>query len=213
MSKDRLVLKASVRREKAKKVRQNGFIPAIFYAKGKPNVNLQIPYHDFRRTFEKSGYNTIIDLEIDDKKKTPVLVQEVELDPIRDTFLHIDFIGIKMNEKITAAVPLKTVGQSAAVKDLGGILIHNKDEVEIECLPADLIHAIEVNLEKLVDFHCSVTVADLNVPENIKIIDDPETTLLTVSAPRKAEEETEEEGAAETGEEKKETNSDPGKEN
>jgi len=189
---DKLNLKCDLRTERAKDLRKQSIIPAVLYGKKQASTSIQLDYHDFRRTFEKSGYNTIIELEVAEGKKIPVLVHEVVLDPIKDTFTHIDFFAVQMDQKITAMVPLNYVGVSPAIKDLGGILIHNKNEIEVECLPKDLIHNIDLDISTLVDFHSSIKVNAIKEIKKIKILDNPETLLLTVSAPRKAVEENEE---------------------
>jgi len=90
-------------------------------------------------------------------------------------------------------VPVVFEGVSPAVKDLDGILVHGMTEVEIECLPGDLIAAIEVNIEGLVELDDMITVADLKVPSSITVLSDPESMVAKVEAPRIEEEAVEEE--------------------
>jgi large subunit ribosomal protein L25 len=93
-----------------------------------------------------------------------------------------------MNEKISALVPLHFVGDSLAVIDLGGSLLTQKDEVEVECLPANLPHEIEVDLSQLADFDAVIHVSDIKAPADVIILDDPEETVAHVEAPRTDEE-------------------------
>jgi large subunit ribosomal protein L25 len=190
-----LSLKATARSDKAKNVIKKKLIPAIFYGKNKKNQPLEVDYHDFRRVFEKSGYNTIIDLIIDDQETVPVLVYEVSLDPVKDTFAHIDFYALKMDQEITTEIPLILSGVSPAVKDLGGVLIHNRNEINVKCLPKNLIHEIEIDISCLSDFHSSISVGDIKLPKTITVLDPPETIIMTISAPRKSVEEEEAEAA------------------
>ncbi len=185
------------RKEKAINIRKQSKIPAIFYGKDKENKSIEVDYHDFRRVFEKAGYNTILELSIDDKETTPVIIHEVDMDPVKDTFMHIDFYAIRMDQKITAKIPVKIIGISKAVKDLGGILIHNKDEIEIKCLPKDLIQEIKIDISDLDDFHSSIQVKNLDLNKAITIVDDKDSVIVSVSAPRSALEEEEETKTAE----------------
>ena len=88
---DSYLLKADLRKEPANIVRRTGKIPAVVYGRGSENKLLEIDYQEFRRIFRDAGYSSILELSFD-SKKVPVLVHEVDLDPVRDTFIHIDFI-------------------------------------------------------------------------------------------------------------------------
>ncbi|MEK7447724.1 MAG: 50S ribosomal protein L25, partial [Patescibacteria group bacterium] len=102
--------------------------------------------------------------------------------------------------KITASIPLNFTGDSKAVIDLSGSLITNKSEVEVECLPADLPHEIEVDISVLEDFEAVIHVKDIKVPEGVEIKDDLEETVALVEPPRSEEELAELEEPVEEGE-------------
>lgn len=173
---------------KGKHLRIRGIVPAVYYGKGQKSQPLQVSYQSFKKVFDKAGENTIIELSIDGKK-TPVLVHEVQYDPIMDTVSHVDFIHVDMQQEVTTSVKVVTLGIAPAVKNMGGILDIQKHEIKIKCLPKDLIHSIEVDVTGIVDFHTSVHVKDLKVPSTIKILDNMEDTVVTATPPR-AEEET-----------------------
>ncbi len=185
---DTLKLNAEVRNadQTAGNIRGEGNVPAVFYGHGIDTTSLQVSYSDFRRVYRKSGRNTLIDLSFGGKPHK-ALVHNVDFDPVTDQIIHVDFINVRMDEEITATIPVEFIGQSLAVKDLGGTLVNACDEVEVRCLPANLIHKIEVDLSPLVDFHVSIMVKDLVVPSTVKILDDPETVIASVSAPRTEE--------------------------
>jgi large subunit ribosomal protein L25 len=96
-----------------------------------------------------------------------------------------------MDEKVTARVPLALVGEAPGVRELGGILTQGLDELEIECLPADLIASIEVNVEGLVAFNDSISVSDLKVPDAVTVLSDPDSMVAKVEPPRLVEAEEE----------------------
>ena len=188
---DTLNLKAKTRtllRKKVQQLREQGVLPANIYGSGIKTQSLEIESMQFQKLYEKAGKSTLIDLTIDDKKSIKVLIQDVQLDPETDLPIHTDFRQINMKEKVTADVILKFIGESQAVKEMGGVLVKNIDKVKIECLPDDLVNELEVDISSIKDFDTVVHVEDLNVPENIKIVDLPDQTVVLVEAPRTEEE-------------------------
>lgn len=173
--------------EKPGQTRRQNEIPAVLYGKGKDNMVVALPKGDFAKGFREAGQSAIVDLEIDGKVKK-VLIQEVEVHNVTGDVLHVDFYEVNMTEKITANVPLKFIGDSVAVLDLNGTLITNKSEIEIECLPADLPHEIEVDLSVLVDFEATIHVSDIKVSDKVEIKDDPEELIASIEPPRSEEE-------------------------
>ncbi|MBU0727377.1 50S ribosomal protein L25 [Patescibacteria group bacterium] len=196
----------------AKEARNANRIPMIYYGKGVEPVNFSANYQDFRRLYIKAGKSTIITLVNEKNEKFPVLVHEIQYDPISDNMIHIDLMAVNLNKSITTEVPLVFTGVAPAVKDEGGILVTSKDRVAVECLPKDLVHEIEVDISSLVDFNTSITIGDIQVPAGITITDAEDINVVTVSAPRAEEVEEvapvaegeEGEASAEGGEEKKE---------
>ncbi len=207
---DNAVLNAQVRDKsvKANVVRRHGMIPAQYYGHGVENLTLQMDYQEFRKLFRTAGENTIINLKIEGAGDKKVLVHHVDYNPVTDEFTHVEFINVRMDEEVTTKVPITLEGQAPAVKELAGVLMQNLDELEIRCLPGDLIHEVIVSIESLVDFNSSVHVSDITVPEKITVVTEPERTVATVTPPREEEpEEVEEpdvEGVEVEGEEKAE---------
>jgi large subunit ribosomal protein L25 len=190
-------LTAQVRQKaenKANSLRRQGQLPAVLYRKGKENVNLQLNYSDFEKTFKQAGESTLIKLKIEDqsdvvqKKEKNVLVADVARDPVTDKFIHVDFYEVKMDEKLKAAVPLEFIGESLAVKTEAGTLVKNLQEVEVRALPADLLHHIEVDISLLATFEDKIFVKDLKVSKAVEILAEPEEVVVLVVPPRKEEE-------------------------
>lgn len=194
---------------KAKDLLREDLIPAEYYGRGVENKSFQIDYQSFRKAYRESGNSTIIELKVDGKESINVLVHDVQLDPVTDLFVHIDFINVRMGEEIHTRVPLEFVGTSLAVKDEQGTLITYIDELDIKCLPKDLLHSIEVSIDSLVDFNAHILVSDLVIPEGITVLNAPEDVVASVSPPRAEEVEVapEEEPAAAAGAAEKTANS------
>jgi len=199
---------------KAKSIRQEGRIPAVVYGKGEENLIIEFDYQEFRKLYEQAGHNTLINLKIEGEKESiEVLIHTVDYDPVSGEYTHIDIKRITRGVEITTEVQVVFEGISEAVKTLGGILMTNKDSVDIKCLPRNLIHKVKADLSILEDFHSKITIADLDIPGTVTVLNEPEEVIATVAAPRSVTEESEKseesEGIAEEGDtigaEKKET--------
>ncbi|MDP2625228.1 MAG: 50S ribosomal protein L25 [Candidatus Peregrinibacteria bacterium] len=182
---------------RAMDVRRNGMIPAECYGAGKENVSIQMDYQVFRKAYIVAGENTVIDLKVGDKPVQKVLVHQVDFNAVSDKIIHVDFVNVDMDVEVHTSIPLNFVGISPAVKDLAGMLMTNITDLEIKCLPGDLVHAIDVDITVLADFHTSIHVSDLIVPKKITVLADSELMVATVVAPRSEEEEVETEVPAE----------------
>lgn len=172
---------------KAAQVREQGLIPGECYGSGKDNASIQMEYQSFRKAYIQAGDNTIIELDIAGTKH-PVLVHDVQFDPIHDTVTHVDFKFVDMKVEVVANIPVHLVGESPAVKNMGGTLVQNLHELEVKCLPSDLPHEFEVDVTVLEDFHSAIHVSDVAISDKVEILNSLEQTIATVAAPRAEEE-------------------------
>lgn len=191
------------------KVRQNGFIPAIIYGPSAKNRKLKVKKVDFEKVYKQVGESNLFDLEIVGEKTVKAVIKDVQTDVIKDRVIHIDFYEVDMQKKIEVEVPLNFVGEAKAVKELGGILSKNMEEIEIKCLPGDLPDHIDVDLSALETFDDVIKISDLNIPKGIEVLSGADEVIASVLLPEAEEEEkesTEEEDAKkEDGEKKEET--------
>lgn len=170
-----------------KKMRQDGMIPAELYGHNVPNVHLSINQNTFEKVLRKAGESTIIELKAPDGQVHNVLIQEVQKHYLTSKPIHVDFYEVKMTEKLTATVELQFIGESKAVRELGGTLVKVINEVEVECLPADLPSHIEVDISKLQSFEDSILIKDLPVGDKVAINADIEEVVAKVQPPRDVE--------------------------
>ena len=204
-----VVLKATIRKEIGKQVenlRDKNIIPAVLYGHKTENKNLAIKYSDFEKAYNKAGESELIDLVIDNEEPIKILIHDIARHITSNQFLHADLYQVNMKEKVRTEVELNFIGEAPAVKELGGILLKALDHIEIECLPANLISHIDIDLSTLKTFDDIIRVKDLSVPETIEVLTEPETTIATVNEQTQTEEpEIEETKEAEVeGKEKKE---------
>ncbi len=178
------------REETGKKMRNiaSKNIPAVMYGKDIKSSNLWVDVVAFEKMFASAGTNTVVSLKVEGAEPVNVLVYDFQTDPITDDFIHVDFYVVNMNEEVEAEIPLVFKGVSAAVKELGGTLVKNNDILLVRALPANLPHEVEVDISKLATFEDIITVADITVGDNVKIVLEDDAIIASVTAPRTAEE-------------------------
>lgn len=171
-------------------LRSQGQLPAVLYGHNVAAQHLAVPAQTFNKIFKEAGESTIVKLKVGGSEPVNVLIQDVQRHGTEDTITHIDFYQVSMTEKLKATVPLVFVGESPAVKALGGTLVHVFSEVEVESLPADLPHEIQVDISNLATFDDAIRIKDLNVDHSkVKIlVDNPESVVASVQPPRSEEE-------------------------
>ncbi|MFA6422521.1 MAG: 50S ribosomal protein L25 [Candidatus Buchananbacteria bacterium] len=186
------------------KLREKGIVPAVVFGQGEESKSIQVNYVQFEKIYKEAGENTIVDLMVDGKL-VKVLISEVHYDPIKNRYVHVDLQKIKMDQEINANVELTFIGESKAVKEDGGSIVTSISEVEIRCLPGDLIHGIEVDVSVLESFDDVIKIKDLKIPSSVEIADhEPEDIVASVAriqeekveAPAPVEGETPAEGEA-----------------
>lgn len=177
--------------KKAKLLRQQGIVPAILCRKGKQSISIEINYRDFLKIYDEAGETGIIQLKISDNEKQEkaknVLISEIARDPVSGDIIHVDFQEIRMDEKLTASVPLSFIGESLLIKGEGGTLVRNIKEVEVKALAKDLPRNIEVDISKLETFDSRIHIKDLIVADSVQILADPNETVALIVPPRKEE--------------------------
>jgi large subunit ribosomal protein L25 len=207
---DKHTLKAEKRKilgQKVKTLRKEGVLPANIYGKKVKSLAIQIPMNEFEKVYKEAGETGIIEIAVDSSKR-PVLINNVQVHPVTDMLIHVDFLQIDLKEKVTADVPVDLIGESPAEKSGLGTVVQQMNEIEVEALPTDLPEKFEIDLSKLTKVDMAVLVKDLDVDKKkVEIKSDAEQILVKVEPPRKEEEviapvETEEEeGVTEEGEE------------
>ena len=173
---------------KTKKGRREGLIPAVIYGREVKSESLWVDKLDFKRLIKNSGESAMINLSIDQKDARNVIIYDLQNDPIRGEYTHVDFFQVRMDEEIETEVELVFSGESPAVKELGGVLVKNMDEIEIKCLPNNLPSEIEVDIATLRTFEDRICIKDLKLPQGVEATLDPETVVVLVSEPRSVEE-------------------------
>lgn len=188
-------LSAKIRKDFGKKTKyiiKADKIPAVVYGPGVKNASIIINYKDFQNVFRQAGESSLIELDIEEEnEKRPVLIHEIQKNPVSDKFIHVDFFQASLKEEVEATVPLVFFGVALAEKDLGGTLVKNITEVEVKALPQNLPHEIKVSIDGLKTFGDHILIKDLILPENVKILKKLDEIVASVAEQQKIEEELE----------------------
>lgn len=182
------ILKAKIRKEKAKNTRKKGKIPGILYGPEiKENIKLEIEEKELERILKESGLGTHITLKVGDKNFS-VLIKEIQRDPLSEKILHIDFFQPSVKEKIEVSVPIVFEGEAPAVK-IGGVLVKNLSEIELRGFWKDLPKEVKVDLSKLKKLEDKILVSDLKLPKGVKVLREKDEILAFVAPAEKEIEE------------------------
>jgi len=207
-------ISAKVREQSSKglkSLREQGILPGVLYGPKIENQSIEINLIKFKEVYKETGESSLISLKINDKEFL-VLIHDIQEDPVSGQLVHVDFYQPILTEEVEVSVPIIFEGDALAVKDLGGTLVKEIQEIEVKALPQNLPHEIKVSVENLKTFEDEILVKDLKVPAEVKISREPDEIIAKVVSPTKVEEELEKpieeetpEGAEEEGEEKEET--------
>jgi len=210
---EKIVLSAQPRDSRgkgpARRLRASGRVPAVLYGAG---IEGSIPLALDNKELEKvlstgAGGNVLVSLQVEgDKDPRNVMFKEVDRDPVVSSINHVDLIEIVMGTKVTVEVPINLVGKSEG-EAAGGTLHLDARSIEVECLPSRIPDSIDVDVTDLA-IGDSIHVGSLQLEEGLKVLADPETTIVSVVAPKAEEEavsaEEAEEAIAQSFEEKEE---------
>ena len=201
--KDLVVDRREIVGKKVAQLRRDGFTPANVYGHGLDSVSIQIKTETMEKTLKAMLANEVIDLNINGESNTrPVVVQKVQRHPLTSQVLHTEFYQVSLRTRMRADVPLVIIGQSEGVETYNGVLMKAIETVQVEALPLDLPSHIDVDITPLVNLEDTLHVSDLDIPEGVTLLTDPEVVVVKVSSPRVALEldEIEAAEAAERGE-------------
>jgi len=185
-------LKAEERKITGRKVarlRKEGTLPANVYGKKIKSQAISVNSKEFLKVFEEAGETGLIELALG-KEKRPVLVHNLQMHPVDDSPLHVDFLQVDLKEKVSAEVPVELIGESPAEKQGLGTVVLYLQEVEVEALPTDLPEKFEVDTKALTEVNQAVFVKDLKYSKDkVHIKIDGEQILVKVEPPKVVEEE------------------------
>ncbi len=178
-------------KNKVKDLREKGFIPAVIYAEGKKSQPIKVSHRQLWQLIHQHRLESmVINLKMQDDKKQKgsmsCLIKEIQHDPVKGDIIHVDFNEISLTKVIRVNVPVVAKGEPIGVKQEGGSLEHILWEIEVECLPTDIPKDIEVDVS-LLKIGDDIHIKDIAFPSNIKVMNNPEAIVFSVTAPIKEE--------------------------
>lgn len=180
---EKVVLKATKRDvigKQVKAIRREGKLPAVIYGRHLEPISIVLEAHTAGLALAKVSASSLVTIDVEGKEY-PALVRERQRDFIKGVLTHVDFLAVDMNEKIRTSVGLAFVGVSGGVKDYNGILVHNLERLEVECLPGDLPERINVDISLLKQIGDIFRVKDLTISDKIRILADEEEPIAVVT--------------------------------
>jgi large subunit ribosomal protein L25 len=187
---EKVVLNATKREVVGKQVRalrREGKLPAVIYGRHTAPLNINLDAHTASLALGKVTSSSLVTINLDGTEY-PALVREKQRDYIKNHLLHVDFLAVSMSETLRTSVSVHFIGVSAAVKDFNAVLVKNLEQLEVECLPTDLPERIDVDISVLTKPGEGIRVREVKVPDNVRLLNDPD-TMVAVATFAKVEEE------------------------
>ncbi len=175
-------------------LRRAGKLPGVLYGPGTDTISLELDAKEATRILTQIRGMRLIDLTVDGAPHR-TLLRSIQRDSIRGTLLHVDFYKVAMDRAIRVTVHINLVGEAPALKDGDGVVVTGLTEVEIECLPGDMVSEIDADISVLQAVGDAIHVKDLYVPNTVKILTDDEELVARVTYQAVEEEPAEEEAA------------------
>ena len=184
------VKKREIIGKKVRFLRRGGLVPCNIYGHSLESTAIQVDERKLGYVLARAGGTDLISLKIGDSASPgKVLIRHVQRNPMTGTPIHVDFYQVSMTEKLKADVPLVFVGDAPALKYKNVTLMHMITALQIEALPDDLPHNIEVSVVSLAEPEQAIHVSDIKVSDKITVLSDPEQMVIKVVEARKPVEE------------------------
>jgi len=167
----------------AKRLRRNGVVPAVLYGGTKPESVAVDPRAVLRIIHGHEGSTQLLTLKFEgDSRSRMAIIRDLQFDPVSERLLHVDLQEVTADRAITVRVAVHPVGEAAGVKEQKGILNVVLHELDVSCLPTQIPERIDADVTALMIGNV-LTVAALQVPPGVRILNDPGQAVVTVAAP------------------------------
>jgi large subunit ribosomal protein L25 len=167
-----------------KRLRKEGLIPGNIFGHNQDAQTIQLDAVRFDYLRRHGALRSILTLRLPDASTQTVLLRHVQRGPKTGKILHVDFSRVSLTERVTMRVPLHFIGDSPAVKNEGGVLLHLVEALEIECSASDIVDAIDVDISSLAEIDATLHASDVKLPASFKLITNPEEPIAKVSPTR-----------------------------
>ena len=172
-----------------KEVRKNGEIPAVLYGL-KDNLSFSVSPSNLKDILTAKGQNALIDLNLEGDKQRKVILKEFQSHPLRELWVHVDFLEVDISKTVKVSVDVHLIGKSAGEK-MGGLVNQVLKSIHVECLPADIPQFVDLDVTN-VELDQVLHVSDLSLSDKVKILHRSNEAVVTVHLEKVKEEKTEE---------------------
>ncbi|MEI6807307.1 MAG: 50S ribosomal protein L25 [bacterium] len=167
----------------ARRARLDGWLPCVISTPGAESKSIEMNRHGLAMILKRAGRdNLLADIEIEGQKTISALLKEIQYDAVRGDMLHADFLEISMTRKMRVAIPIRLVGDSVGVVQQGGVLEHMLRDLDVECLPGDILDFLAVDVSTL-EIGQALHVSDLKVDAKLTVLSAPSGVVAAVLAP------------------------------
>ena len=180
-----------------KEVRRNGEIPAVLYGL-KDNLSFSVCPDNLKDILTAKGQNALIELNLEGNKKRKVILKEFQSHPLKERWVHVDFLEVDVTKTVKVSVNVHLIGKSAGEK-MGGLVNQVLKSIHVECLPVDIPQSVDLDVTA-VELGQVLHVSDLSLPDKVKILHQPNEVILSVQLEKVKEEETTEDEELAEGE-------------
>ena len=177
-----------------KEVRRNGEIPAVLYGL-KDNLSFSVCADNLKDILTAKGKNSLLDLNLEGNKKRKVILKEFQSHPLKERWVHVDFLEVDVAKTVKVNVDVHLIGKSAGEK-MGGLVNQVLKSIHVECLPVDIPQSVDLDVTA-VELGQVLHVSDLSLPDKVKILHQPNEAIVSVHLEKVKEETTEDEELAE----------------
>jgi large subunit ribosomal protein L25 len=180
----------------SRRLRRQGLVPGVLYGRERP-VAISIGEHDLRVALTgDSGANAVMDVVVDGGATHASVLKDYQRHPVRGTITHVDLQEVRLDQPIHATVPVHLTGEAVGTK-VGGVLTQALMEINVEALPMEVPASVDFDVSGL-ELGASAQLGQIALPDGVTLLDDPETTLASVTQPTRVEEPEAAEGEGET---------------
>ncbi len=174
--------------KKVAQLRRGGIIPVHLYGPGEDSRSLQCQAQKLIQVLSLAGGNTPITVSIEGEPGAKLaFAREIQWDPRRDNILHVDLLVAEAGRPVTAQVPVVLSGESAGSRSVGGTIMLQLPQLEVQALPLEIPAQLELDLAVLTEPDSVIRVGDIALPANVTLLGDSEDVVVRIEAPRESE--------------------------
>lgn len=173
--------------KKPEEIRNEGNMPAVYYGKKTESTPVFVSMIQFKKIWKEIGESGVFNIK-NENVEMQALIHDVQLHPVSDEPVHADFYIVEKGQTVTVSIPIEFIGESPAVKNLGGALVKILHEIEVEAEPSNLPHEIIVDVSSITEIDGHIAIKDLKFSAGVKTTEEPEEIIVLVEQPKEEEE-------------------------